>query len=214
MLFQEKLEIASRTEQADTFASWALSFPLISMSQTEGQEEALGQAFSQEKVTAAEEDVSSSISLGEESQRINEEKRKKKDTKKPKLRKSKQGKPAEKKEDKDGWGRWLLSSFWDTREDKEVTGIPLYWRIVRDNKRFRYLWIGQAISFFGDFFNFIATIAVLHRYSDANLAITGNRRPFAIFFRLSHSPVHTLTLSSVQIANSYAHSLASSTVIK
>jgi len=146
------------------------------MSQTD-QEEALGQAFSQEKVTAREQDVSSSISLGdEESQRINEEKRKKLGTKKPKLRKSKQGKPAEKKKDEDGWGRWLLSSFWDTREDKEVTGIPLYWRIVRDNKRFRYLWIGQAISFFGDFFNFIATIAVLHRYSDANLAITGNRQ--------------------------------------
>ncbi len=54
--------------------------------------------------------------------------------------------------------------------------IPLiqpYVSLVKDNRNFRYLWFSQVVSLLGDWFNLIASAAVVARLSDSGLAIGG-----------------------------------------
>ncbi len=46
-----------------------------------------------------------------------------------------------------------------------------YWALVRDNANFRYLWIGQIISLLGDWFNLIASAALIAELTDSGLAV-------------------------------------------
>ena len=53
----------------------------------------------------------------------------------------------------------------------EPTPVTLgaYWRLVRDNRNFRRLWIAQIVSEIGDWFYTIAVYTLL-------LQLTGSRR--------------------------------------
>ena len=46
-----------------------------------------------------------------------------------------------------------------------------YWALVRDNANFRYLWSGQIISLLGDWFNLIASAALIAELTDSGLAV-------------------------------------------
>jgi MFS family permease len=54
--------------------------------------------------------------------------------------------------------------------------IPLidsYFSLVRDNRNFRQLWLSQVVSQLGDWFNLIASAALIAKASDSGLAIGG-----------------------------------------
>ena len=38
-----------------------------------------------------------------------------------------------------------------------------YWRLLRENRPYRFLWFGYVVSLFGDWFNLIASLALLNR---------------------------------------------------
>ena len=46
-----------------------------------------------------------------------------------------------------------------------------YWRLVKSNRNFRLLWAAQIVSLLGDWFNFIATAALIAQLSGSGLAI-------------------------------------------
>ena len=46
-----------------------------------------------------------------------------------------------------------------------------YWVLVRDNANFRYLWAGQIISLLGDWFNLIASAALVAELTNSGLAV-------------------------------------------
>ena len=46
-----------------------------------------------------------------------------------------------------------------------------YWGLVRHNANFRYLWLGQIISLLGDWFNLIASAALVAELTDSGLAV-------------------------------------------
>ena len=46
-----------------------------------------------------------------------------------------------------------------------------YVALVRDNRDFRYLWLGQVVSLLGDWFNLIASAALIASLTDSRLAI-------------------------------------------
>ncbi len=48
-----------------------------------------------------------------------------------------------------------------------------YLRLVRGNRNYRYLWSGQVISLFGDWFNLIASAALVSSLTRSGLAIGG-----------------------------------------
>lgn len=48
-----------------------------------------------------------------------------------------------------------------------------YLDLVRDNRNFRYLWFGQIISLFGDWFNLIASAALIAQLTESGLAVGG-----------------------------------------
>ncbi len=48
-----------------------------------------------------------------------------------------------------------------------------YLELVGRNRDFRYLWFGQIISLFGDWFNLIASAALIAQFTDSGLAVGG-----------------------------------------
>ena len=46
-----------------------------------------------------------------------------------------------------------------------------YIALIRDNRDFRYLWLGQVVSLLGDWFNLIASAALIASLTDSGLAI-------------------------------------------
>ncbi|MBW2109046.1 MAG: MFS transporter [Deltaproteobacteria bacterium] len=46
-----------------------------------------------------------------------------------------------------------------------------YWRLVRENSDFRYLWFGQIVSLLGDWFNLIASATLVGYLTDSGLAV-------------------------------------------
>ena len=51
--------------------------------------------------------------------------------------------------------------------------MQIYVALVRRRKQFRYLWLAQLVSMLGDWFNAIATVILVNRYTDTGLAIGG-----------------------------------------
>ena len=48
-----------------------------------------------------------------------------------------------------------------------------YWQLIRGNKSFRYLWSGQIISLTGDWFNLIASAALIATLTQSGTAVGG-----------------------------------------
>ena len=48
-----------------------------------------------------------------------------------------------------------------------------YGQLIRQNKNFRNLWFGQIISMFGDWFNLIASAALIAQLTQSGLAVSG-----------------------------------------
>ncbi len=48
-----------------------------------------------------------------------------------------------------------------------------YFTLVRENRNFRLLWLGQIVSLFGDWFNLIASAALVSQLTDSGLAVGG-----------------------------------------
>ncbi len=46
-----------------------------------------------------------------------------------------------------------------------------YLRLLQSHPQFRYLWLSQVISLTGDWFNTIATVILVNRYTDSGLAV-------------------------------------------
>lgn len=46
-----------------------------------------------------------------------------------------------------------------------------YWELVRSNRNFRLLWMGDVVSFFGDWFNTIAMYAIVERLTGSPFAL-------------------------------------------
>ena len=46
-----------------------------------------------------------------------------------------------------------------------------YWALARSNANFRYLWSGQIISLLGDWFNLIASAALIAQLTESGLAV-------------------------------------------
>lgn len=55
--------------------------------------------------------------------------------------------------------------------DSTPSGSGGYGRLIRDNANFRYLWLGQIISLLGDWFNLIASAALIAELTDSGLAV-------------------------------------------
>ena len=59
------------------------------------------------------------------------------------------------------------------REPGNATPPTGYWELVRENASFRYLWFGQIASLLGDWFNLIASAALLAQLTGSGFAIGG-----------------------------------------
>ena len=46
-----------------------------------------------------------------------------------------------------------------------------YWRLLRDNRDYRFLWLGQLVSLLGDWFNLIASAALISSLTGSGLAV-------------------------------------------
>ncbi|MFC1961328.1 MFS transporter, partial [Chloroflexota bacterium] len=53
------------------------------------------------------------------------------------------------------------------------TGLSSYISLVRRNRNYRYLWLGQIVSLLGDWFNLIASAALIGALTQSGLAIGG-----------------------------------------
>lgn len=51
------------------------------------------------------------------------------------------------------------------------TGRSGYWRLVKKNADFRFLWFGQIVSLLGDWFNLIASATLVGYLTDSGLAV-------------------------------------------
>ena len=61
-----------------------------------------------------------------------------------------------------------------TRDDPNIaTSSSGYWELVRENASFRYLWFGQIVSLLGDWFNLIASAALLAQLTGSGFAVGG-----------------------------------------
>jgi MFS family permease len=57
-------------------------------------------------------------------------------------------------------------------DDGDSTPEPVgYWTLIRSNRNFRLLWMGDVISFFGDWFNTIAMYAIVERLTGSPFAL-------------------------------------------
>ncbi|MFQ5944289.1 MAG: hypothetical protein ACE5JF_12120 [Anaerolineales bacterium] len=48
-----------------------------------------------------------------------------------------------------------------------------YFELIRGNMDFRYLWSGQIVSLFGDWFNLIGAAALIAQLTESGLAVGG-----------------------------------------
>ena len=48
-----------------------------------------------------------------------------------------------------------------------------YFALVRENRNFKYLWYGQIVSLFGDWFNLIASATLVASLTGSGLAVGG-----------------------------------------
>ena len=48
-----------------------------------------------------------------------------------------------------------------------------YLKLIRTNRKFRYLWFGQIVSLFGDWFNLIASAALIAQITKSGIAVGG-----------------------------------------
>jgi MFS family permease len=48
-----------------------------------------------------------------------------------------------------------------------------YFQLIRQRPQFRYLWLAQVVSLVGDWFNTIASVVLISRYTDSGLAVSG-----------------------------------------
>lgn len=48
-----------------------------------------------------------------------------------------------------------------------------YWQLLRTRSGFRNLWLAQVVSLTGDWFNLIATVVLVNRYTNSGLAVGG-----------------------------------------
>ncbi|MGB9605667.1 MAG: MFS transporter, partial [Bryobacteraceae bacterium] len=55
--------------------------------------------------------------------------------------------------------------------------LAVYWRLVRDNRNFRLLWLAQIVSELGDWFYAIAIYSLL-------LELTGSAKSIAVAYVL------------------------------
>ncbi|MGD2050497.1 MAG: MFS transporter, partial [Chloroflexota bacterium] len=46
-----------------------------------------------------------------------------------------------------------------------------YLALLRQRPQFRYLWFAAVVSFAGDWFNTIATVILVNRYTDSTVAV-------------------------------------------
>ena len=53
------------------------------------------------------------------------------------------------------------------------SGSGSYWRLIRSNRAFRYLWSGQVVSLTGDWFNLIASAALIATLTQSGTAVGG-----------------------------------------
>ena len=53
------------------------------------------------------------------------------------------------------------------------SGGGSYWRLIRSNRAFRYLWSGQVVSLTGDWFNLIASAALIATLTQSGTAVGG-----------------------------------------
>ena len=58
-------------------------------------------------------------------------------------------------------------------EPNNSTSASGYWDLVRGNGSFRYLWFGQIVSLLGDWFNLIASAALLAQLTGSGFAVGG-----------------------------------------
>ena len=57
-----------------------------------------------------------------------------------------------------------------TAKDARQAG---YWQLIRENRAFRYLWAGQIVSLTGDWFNLIASAALIATLTQSGTAVGG-----------------------------------------
>lgn len=50
--------------------------------------------------------------------------------------------------------------------------MRIYFNLLRDHRNFRYLWLAQVVSLLGDWFNTIASVILVNRYTDSGLAVS------------------------------------------
>ena len=48
-----------------------------------------------------------------------------------------------------------------------------YWQLIRGNRSFRYLWSGQVVTLTGDWFNLIASAALIATLTQSGTAVGG-----------------------------------------
>lgn len=56
-------------------------------------------------------------------------------------------------------------------EPNQTASTSGYWELVRENSSFRYLWFGQIASLLGDWFNLIASAALLAQLTGSGFAV-------------------------------------------
>ena len=56
---------------------------------------------------------------------------------------------------------------------QKTSNIRSYFSLVNGNPNFRNLWFGQIVSLFGDWFNLIASAALVAKLSESGMAIGG-----------------------------------------
>jgi MFS family permease len=54
-----------------------------------------------------------------------------------------------------------------------TSGLAGYGELVRENRNFRYLWMGQIVSLLGDWFNLIASASLIANLTQSGLAVGG-----------------------------------------
>ncbi len=68
-------------------------------------------------------------------------------------------------------GRGSSKGESDVAQQSERTGG--YWQLIRGNRSFRYLWSGQVVSLTGDWFNLIASAALIATLTQSGTAVGG-----------------------------------------
>ncbi|KAF0247958.1 MAG: major facilitator transporter, partial [bacterium] len=48
---------------------------------------------------------------------------------------------------------------------KENTQTGGYWQLIKNNKKFRKLWLAQIVSELGDWLNFVALVQIIKNFS-------------------------------------------------